>query len=51
MAKVVSQSNVKKAKQVGFIAVVALGAVALMNTLAKRNSVAAQVQQKVVGGL
>lgn len=42
---------VKKAKQIGFIAAVALGAVMLLNTLAKRNAVAAKVQQKVAYGL
>ena len=41
---------IKKAKQVGFIAVVALGAIFLMNTLAKRNTVVSQVQQKIATG-
>mgnify|MGYP001572067814 CR=1 FL=1 len=41
---------IKKAKQVGFIAVVALGAIFLMNTFAKRNQTVAAVQQKIATG-
>jgi hypothetical protein len=41
----------KKAKQVGFIAMIALASVTMVNTLAKRNATAAKLRDKMANGL
>lgn len=43
--------NTAKIKQIAFIGAVALGAVMLLNTLAKRSTLAAQAKSKVDNGL
>jgi len=41
----------KKAKQIGFIAMISLLTVTLVNTAAKRNKAAAAVRDKMANGL
>lgn len=43
--------NTAKLKQIAFIGAVALGAVMLMNTLAKRSALAAKAKETVNNGL